>query len=63
METYYIECHRAKESYKLIKETMSLLDKVNMNQIIKSAIKTDLNKCLQFLSLPNLKLVTEKEEV
>ena len=63
METYYIEVHRAKESFKLIKETMSLLDKVNMNQIIKSAIKVDLNKVLQYLSLPNLKLVVEKEEV
>ena len=53
-----IELHKAKEMESLIRDSMSLLDKVNMNVLIKSSVKTDLNKCLQHLSYS-----LKKEEV
>jgi hypothetical protein len=51
----YLEIHKANDMRDTIRGVMNLLDKVNMNFLIKSSVKTDLNKCLQYLSLKGLK--------
>lgn len=59
-EAVYMEIHRAREMFTLIKNSMSLLDKVDMNMTIKNSIKTDLNKVMQWLSLKDLKTIKEE---
>lgn len=56
-ETYYIEIHKARKMFALVKKSMELVDKLGISPVLKNELKVELNKVMQFLSLKNLKVI------
>ena len=57
--TYFIEVHKAKHMYKVLRDHMALLDKCSISAPVKNEMKINLNKVLQYLSLKQLKVIDE----
>lgn len=57
---YFIELHKAKMMYTLVRNQMELLDKCGIAQPLKVEMKTNLNKISQFLTLKDLKVIDEQ---
>ena len=58
---YFIEIHKAKYMYKIIRNCLQLIDKLGVNQILKTELKTELNRILQFLNLKSLREINEEQ--